>query len=371
MNSQPSGMNNYGISAADRERRELVRRVSTRRLSGGSVLTGVSLDLELNDIDLDLRREYEVAVDCLVHCERIIKKLETGVLELETQVTSKDKALEKYDKKLSRKDDQIAALEEKMVQMSLELAKAQAAEDIIRSKRRTSAANTDESSLEDLDTSNPAMSSSDRDGMNKERNQLHQSRRRSSVQTNSAQGSMLSFFSSINDLPQPNAETLDVSIKSAPGFLEGASGLFGFFRRGNSRRVVSNGSCLGMNNRSLTNRESQSQYQGWDDPTTSPQVVPMTKDEEPQEQETHQPSYWGVAGNDRRNQNTSPAVVDGNTQPLNDTNNGISGNRRKTSTFRQQRGLKASSRSFLEGVVFPRDCDEVFDKGCKDLRVRV
>ena len=216
------------------------------------------------------------------------------------------------------------------------------------------------------------MSPSDQDCKTKNWNQLHQSRRRSSVQTSSTQGSVLSIFSSINDPPQPNAETLNDSMKSASGSLEGSAlGLFGFFRRGNSRRAVSNGSCLGMNNRSLTTKESQSQYQGWDDPTISPQVVPMAKDEETQEQETHQPRYWGVARNNRRNQNTSPTVVDVNTQPLNDTNNGNNGNRHKTSTFRQQRALKASSRSFLEGVVFPRDFDEVFDKGCTDLRVRV
>ena len=160
------------LTPTDNGRRALVREVSKRRISTpgsglgtlssscfSSCASDPSMDFDLKSkdgmsvIDLDLQREYEVAVDCLVHCERIISSLEAK--------------LETHESKLARKDDQIAALEEKMVQMSLELAKAQAAEDIIRSKRRTSTADTDKSSLDDSSKNLASLDQSESNNSNK------------------------------------------------------------------------------------------------------------------------------------------------------------------------------------------------------------
>ena len=56
----------------------------------------------------DLRRDYKDAIQCIIHCETLIKTLES---------------------QLTTKDDIISSLEEKLVSMSLELAKAKANED--------------------------------------------------------------------------------------------------------------------------------------------------------------------------------------------------------------------------------------------------
>jgi len=56
----------------------------------------------------DLRRDYKDAIQCIVHCESLIKTLES---------------------QLTTKDDIISSLEEKIIQMSLELASAKANED--------------------------------------------------------------------------------------------------------------------------------------------------------------------------------------------------------------------------------------------------
>ena len=60
--------------------------------------------------EFDIHKGYHNAIDCLMHCEHIIN-------DLQGQVT--------------QKDEQIATLEEKLVQMSLELASAKAAEDVL------------------------------------------------------------------------------------------------------------------------------------------------------------------------------------------------------------------------------------------------
>ena len=66
----------------------------------------------------DLRRDYKDAIQCIVHCELLIKTLEG---------------------QLTTKDDIIASLEDKIVSMSLELAKAKAASDELElSQRRMS-----------------------------------------------------------------------------------------------------------------------------------------------------------------------------------------------------------------------------------------
>lgn len=64
-----------------------------------------------------LREDYQNAVDCIVYCESIIKSLQ---------------------EKIDSKDKHISSLEEKVVQMSLELASSKAFEDMHRSKRRVS-----------------------------------------------------------------------------------------------------------------------------------------------------------------------------------------------------------------------------------------
>merc|ERR1719261_1106691 len=56
----------------------------------------------------DLRRDYKDAIQCIVHCESLIKTLES---------------------QLTTKDDIISSLEEKIIQMSLELASSKANED--------------------------------------------------------------------------------------------------------------------------------------------------------------------------------------------------------------------------------------------------
>jgi hypothetical protein len=68
-------------------------------------------------LNSDLRRNYQNAIDCLMHCEHIIN-------DLTSQMT--------------KKDELIASLEERIVQMSLELASSKAFEDEYRSKRRIS-----------------------------------------------------------------------------------------------------------------------------------------------------------------------------------------------------------------------------------------
>lgn len=65
--------------------------------------------------ELDLRQNYQAAVECLVQCEAIIDTLQKSLLS---------------------KDERIAALEEKIVKMSFELASSKAFEDEHRSKRR-------------------------------------------------------------------------------------------------------------------------------------------------------------------------------------------------------------------------------------------
>ena len=88
----------------------------------------IAIDLDLdestrtentNSIDatLDLRRNYQNTIDCLIHCEHIINDLTS---------------------QLTQKDELIASLEERLVEMSLELASSKAFEDEYRSKRRMS-----------------------------------------------------------------------------------------------------------------------------------------------------------------------------------------------------------------------------------------
>lgn len=92
----------------------------------------------MDDDEFDLHRNYHHAIDCLMHCEHIISSLQD---------------------KLALKDQRIGGLEEKLVQMSLELASAKASEDEHRLFRRqmqrmsaasisSSSSSSDESSLD-------------------------------------------------------------------------------------------------------------------------------------------------------------------------------------------------------------------------------
>lgn len=71
----------------------------------------------------DLRQNYQNALECLVHCEAIINSLQGSLVA---------------------KDQRIATLEDKIVQMSFELASSKAFEDEHRSRRRVSQQDEDE-----------------------------------------------------------------------------------------------------------------------------------------------------------------------------------------------------------------------------------
>jgi len=77
--------------------------------------------------DLDgIHQDYQNAVDCVARCEFTIESLRE-------QLVAKDKT---HQEQMTLKDKTIANLEEKIVQMSLELASSKAFEDEHRAKRR-------------------------------------------------------------------------------------------------------------------------------------------------------------------------------------------------------------------------------------------
>ena len=80
----------------------------------------------------DLRRDYKDAIQCIVHCESLIKTLEG---------------------QLTTKDDIIASLEDKIVSMSLELAKAKAASDELELSQRRMSSSLPTFTSDDLATS--------------------------------------------------------------------------------------------------------------------------------------------------------------------------------------------------------------------------
>lgn len=83
--------------------------------------------------NFDLKRDYQNAIDCLINCEELITTLQ---------------------KRLQTKDEQIASLEETIVQMSLQLANSKAFEDEFRStKRRSSMESLNDNSLQLSDIS--------------------------------------------------------------------------------------------------------------------------------------------------------------------------------------------------------------------------
>ena len=83
--------------------------------------------------NFDLKRDYQNAIDCLINCEELITTLQ---------------------KRLQTKDEQIATLEETIVQMSLQLANSKAFEDEFRStKRRSSMESCNDTSLQLSDIS--------------------------------------------------------------------------------------------------------------------------------------------------------------------------------------------------------------------------
>ena len=97
--------------------------MSIHRTSGSSSSCGHHLDA-----GFDLHQNYQNAVDCLVHCEFIMKNLQD---------------------ELASKDQQIATLEAKLIQTKLELASSKAIQDeqsqqLNRLKRRLSCVSPDE-----------------------------------------------------------------------------------------------------------------------------------------------------------------------------------------------------------------------------------
>lgn len=91
----------------------------------------------------ELRRDYGRAVDCIATCDLILQTLQE-------ELALKDEELASKDKQLASKDNAIATLEEKLVQMSLELASSQAFEDEHRARRRSPNPDTDSDGSSDV-----------------------------------------------------------------------------------------------------------------------------------------------------------------------------------------------------------------------------
>ena len=85
--------------------------------------------------EFDLSQNYQNSIECLVQCESIISTLQ---------------------KQLASKDEQISSLEEKIVQMSLELASSKAFEDEHRCKRRISNVDHYDDSSDDDESCSPS-----------------------------------------------------------------------------------------------------------------------------------------------------------------------------------------------------------------------
>ena len=322
-----------------------------------------------------------MAVDCVVHCDRIIKTLEA-------QAASRDKRLERFTKKLVKKDEKIAALEEQIVQMSLDLVKAQAAADISKSTRRTSTIDPDDNdndnSVEDLDESYKSLPAQPPSSQ-----QQQQCVNRHNSLDMSACSRATDYTT---DLDESN-QSLD---ESSCG-----TGLFGLFRK--SSRVQDHEVEVEQDDIEAYQADQEAFFKQAQEPNAMV-VEDESKKECAEENNSDNHKDKGnttvtlldASSSSRLDESTSTTRRTGlfgifrrssmmndngnmthqaqaesqgraaaaEVVPLNDSNydDEQQQTRRATSKFRQQRQLKASSRSFLQGVVFPISHEDVESK---------
>ena len=323
-----------------------------------------------------------MAVDCVVHCDRIIKTLEA-------QAASRDKRLERFTKKLAKKDEQLQLLEEQIVQMSLDLVKAQAAADISKSTRRTSDPiiddNDNDNSVEDLDESYKSLPAQPPSSQ-----QQQQCVNRHNSLDMSACSRATDYTT---DLDESN-QSLDESSRG--------TGLFGLFRK--SSRVQDHEVEVEQDDIDAYQADQEAFFKQAQEKPDSMVVEDESKKEcvEENDSDNHKDkgnntvTLLDTSSSSRLDESTSTTRRTGlfgifrrssmmndngnmthqaqaesqgraaaaEVAPLNDSNydDEQQQTRRATSKFRQQRQLKASSRSFLQGVVFPISHEDVESK---------
>mmetsp|Transcript_8305 Transcript_8305/g.13417 ORF Transcript_8305/g.13417 Transcript_8305/m.13417 type:complete len:304 (+) Transcript_8305:1-912(+) len=93
--------------------------------------------------ELNLRQDYENAINCVVQCESMINTLQEQLASKDEQIASLEEKImripsEPLQEQLVSKDEQITSLEGKIVQMSLELASTKASEGELQHRLKTS-----------------------------------------------------------------------------------------------------------------------------------------------------------------------------------------------------------------------------------------
>mmetsp|Transcript_38825 Transcript_38825/g.83649 ORF Transcript_38825/g.83649 Transcript_38825/m.83649 type:complete len:352 (+) Transcript_38825:520-1575(+) len=111
-----------------------------RRISEAS--SGFDLS-ELRITELDLRQDYENAIKCLIQCESLIGTLHDQLASKDNQIATLKETIERISpeplqERLISQSDEIARLEDKLVQMSLDLASTKTREDELQHQLKTS-----------------------------------------------------------------------------------------------------------------------------------------------------------------------------------------------------------------------------------------
>lgn len=257
------------------------------------------------DIDNDLRRNYQNAVECLIQCESIIAELQG---------------------QLASKDQQIHVLEEKIVNMSLELASSKAFEDEHRSNRRKSSI-----VLED------DISDDDDESSSKEMGKKQQ-QRRWSCSISRADSRVDNSTTKMNPKQQQQRRPLAVSLGSMMSLDSSSNSMLDESSRTMDFTAWSTAASSDLPNRRLS-AIGQFFRKNKEDGGSEHQAA---QDQDKEEEENQD-----------------------------DTNNATDerqGARQRRPPNKRRLQQRMQSSLTLAGVVFPKSFDEVITKGCLELR---
>lgn len=282
--------------------------------------------------ELDLRKDYRNAVECLVQCESIIVILE---------------------EKLAAKDERIAGLEDRIVRMSLELASTKASEDRLQHKLRMGVASSSMSSF--------ALASTNEEGGDGERRPCGHPSRRTTIAHDD-----LSRYRPVSNRR-----------KEAGGLVRDAAA-----DADCAKTSFTTAATTSFTTAATTSFTSVSSRQGWnmDDSNTSRfgQFIKNCCGPKQQQQQgdggtmhVHFPEQQQQVSS--QNGGKTDIIDEKEEGEQTTANNGDNNDpfqlqrpRTRRAPNRKRTELQKSSRSFLEarGVVFPVSSFEVINKGC-------